>query len=290
MWAALAGCSSGSDTICRVGADCASGTCLPNGTCAEMTAPDGGRSGPDAGGAGGADASAGSCAPNHDGVITRGEFPVMAGESANFLVATDVTVDTAGTLGSDGTRHWDLSKQLSGDANVDVVLQPVAGSWFASSFSGATYATQLSQKSDLLGVFEINDSALLLRGIVSPKGGAARTELTYDPPVKVLVFPLTTKSTWSTDTSVSGVADGIPSAYSESYDSKVDAVGDVATPYGTFPVLRVQTSSVVTAAAVPVQSFSFVSECYGQVAEITSQNYETSTEFTDAAEVRRLAK
>jgi hypothetical protein len=37
------------------------------------------------------------------------------------------------------------------------------------------------------------------------------------------------------------------------------------------------------------KTYAFVAECYGTVATITSENYETSADFTKAAEVWRLA-
>jgi hypothetical protein len=36
-------------------------------------------------------------------------------------------------------------------------------------------------------------------------------------------------------------------------------------------------------------SHAFVTECYGTVATVNSQDNETTVDFTDAAEVRRIA-
>ena len=52
--------------------------------------------------------------------------------------------------------------------------------YFAGQAAGATYATKLSQTEDLLGVFELTDTRLLLRGVVSPEAGIYRTELVYE--------------------------------------------------------------------------------------------------------------
>ncbi len=281
-----AGCSSSPADTCTRDDQCASHFCRADGTCAPDV--DGAPGTPDAPGVTPDGAPLG-CTPNHDGMITRAELPLAAGQSAKFRIATNATVDTAGTLAPDGTHAWDLSASLSGDADQTVALESPAGAWWAADFPSASYATLLSSQQDLRGVFAIDDSGLHLLGIVSPTGGATKTELTYDPPVDVLRFPLTTTSSWTSSPTVSGTANGIPGAYSESYATKVDAVGTMKTPYGVFPVLRVavdftQTTTVV----VTHKTFAFVSECYGTVATITSQNYESTTDFTKAAEVWRL--
>jgi hypothetical protein len=64
------------------------------------------------------------------------------------------------------------------------------------------------------------------------------------------------------------------------------------TPYGTFPVLRIatdltRTSGVTTLATS--RTFSWNAECFGAVATVVSQDFETQQEFTNAAEVQRLA-
>jgi hypothetical protein len=282
-----AGCSSSPAETCTRDDQCASHFCMANGSCAPDV--DGAPGTPDASGPTPDGAPLG-CTPNHDGTITRAELPLAAGQSATFRIATGATVDTAGTLDTDGTHAWDLSAALSGDADDHVALESPAGAWWSADFPNASYATLLSSQQDLRGVFAIDDSGLHLLGIVSPAGGNTKTELTYDPPVDVLRFPLTTTSTWTSSPTVSGYANGVPGAYTESYATKVDAVGSMKTPYGTFPVVRVavdftQTTTVV----VTHKTFAFVSECYGTVATITSQNYETKSDFTKASEVWRLS-
>ncbi len=271
--------------------ECASGLCLADGTCA--AAPDGGDSGDGDTGDGGlpGDGSVASCRPNHDGVISRAEMPLAAGRTATFRVATDATVNTAGTLQAGGAHLWDLTGPYDGDSDVKLTLEPLSGAWFAADFTGATYTAPLSATQDLIGIFELTDSALLLRGVVSPEGGPTRTELTYDPPAVLLQLPLSPTSQWSTTSTVSGVASGVASYYSERYESRVDATGDLDTPYGTFPVLRVRTllTRTVGAAVITVRSFLFASECFGTVASVTSNQYESEVDFTSAAELRRLA-
>lgn len=287
--AALAACADGGARQCVDHSECASGLCLADGTCAPADADagpapaDADPSAPDTGVEG--------CSPNHDGTIARDEILLAAGRTATFRVATDVAVDTAGQLQSGGARAWSFAGPFTGDDDVEVELLPVSGTWYAATFPGATYATRLSATEELLGVFELTDTALLLRGVVSPQAGVGRTELTYDPPIVTLELPLSSSSSWETSSTVTGMASGVASFYSEAYQQQVDAIGTLDTPYGNFPVQRVKVdlTRTVGAAVVTLKSFLFVSECFGIVANVSSHEYETDDEFTDAAEVRRLA-
>ena len=89
---------------------------------------------------------------------------------------------------------------------------------------------------------------------------------------------------------VSGLALGVFSFYTERYQNRVDAVGTLVAPFGSFPVRRiaVDLTRTVGAAITTRRSFAFVSECYGTVATIASQDYETGAESTRAAELWRL--
>ena len=302
-------CDDGSPE-CRVGADCASGVCLSDGTCQEPDAgdadvpPDDG-TGPDADVAeddaseddaalddGTGDDGSLTCSPNDDWVLERSEVPIRAGLRANFAIAADVDVDTAGTTEADGSRVWDFSGSLTGDhLSLEELLAP-AGLWFADDFPAATYVSKLRDGEDLLGVFQATDDALLLLGVVSPEGGVFQTNLTYDPPVEVLHFPLAEGNTWTTEATIAGLSLGVASWYTETYVSRVDTHGTLETPYGSFDVLRVRVSldRVVGMMPTSYRSFLFVAECFGTVAAVHSDAGETEVEFTRAAEVRRLAR
>lgn len=323
LLAFFAGCS-GSTPECRVGADCVSGVCLSNGRCqppddgampdGDAGANDAGDAGsdggetaydasdgaPDAGGDeaadGGPDAGDGgdgmiTCTPNNDGEILRAEVPIRAGMHATFLIAADATVNTAGESRPDDTRRWDLTPSLAGDHSVLVELRPLTGLWFASEFPNATYAAQLRDDSNLLGVFEATDDALLLLGVASPQDDYSRTLLKYADPIRVLSFPLRLGAAWTSESVVSGQASGVYSYYYEKYENQVDASGELATPYETFPVLRIRVNLTRTVGAVVTtsRSFVFVTECFGSVAAIHSRDYESEVEFTRASEVRRLS-
>ncbi|MBN8609994.1 MAG: hypothetical protein J0L92_05390 [Deltaproteobacteria bacterium] len=298
----LAGCADGSGMACRVGADCASGVCNSDGTC--------GRSRPDSGAPDAAttvtpdaftpiasdagptpDTGVRVCTPNGDGTITREESPLRAGLYATFRIAEGATVDTVGTNVS-GERRWDLSGSFTGDHDERVELLAPAGAWWSGDYPLATYAARLSGSSDNLGVFQITDTALLLLGVVSPEDGVTRTNLENDPPVEVLRFPLAEGATWSTRTTVSGVAVGVIAAYTEEYTFVADGHGVMATPFGDVDVLRVRSELERTSGFATLdtrRTFAFVGECFGTVATITSESFETDSEFTRASEVRRLA-
>jgi hypothetical protein len=301
----VAACGDDAARECRVGADCASGQCSPDGQCVR----EGTASVPDGGGLDAApttdasvidatsDAALPGCTPNKDGTITREEVPIAAGLKATYRVGKSENVSTAGTPAGN-RRAWDFSAALASDVNVLIETQPLAGKWFAATFPGATYAAKLSERADVLGVFETSPGALLLRGVVSPADGSSKTELTYTPAVSVLKFPLTTGGAWTTDAKVSGTASGVDVLFApttEKYDSKVDAAGELKTPLGTFDVLRVNTlltrkvTTGLVTTTTTIRTFAFVTECYGTVATVTSADNEANEEFTTAAEIRRIA-
>jgi hypothetical protein len=281
-----AACGGGSSESCTIDSDCASGFCKADGTCGPAPA--------DASLQGDAtsDGSTLLCNPNHDGSITLAELPFMAGRMGTFRVTTDVSWDTAGTSSSNGSRAWDLGVQLAGDADRVMALGAPAGQWWSPLFASASYATELSIESELRGVFNVAGASLSLLGVVSPEGGAFRTELEYDPPATILGLPLTAGATWSSTSTVAGYAQGSPVAYTEKYESRVDQVGTMKTPYGEFPVLRVATVLTRTSGITTLltkRTFSWVAECFGPIATASSQDFASGAEFTDNAEIRRLA-
>ncbi len=284
---AIAACGGSSGATCTNDDQCPSHFCKADGTCGPGTVD-----APLGSDAGSGDGSSALCTPNHDGVISAAELPLAAGQMASFTIATNATWNTAGTSNTDGSRSWDLSGQLSGDMTSQIALAAPTGAWWAPDFTGASYATALSASSNLVGVFHLDATGLTLLGVVSPSGGTTKTELTYDPPARILALPFMAGQTWTTTSTVTGYAQGVPGTYSEKYDSLVDQVGTMKTPYGTFPVLRIATDLTRTSGVTPLLSnrtFSWAAECAGIVATVQSQSFETGAEFSDDAEVRRLA-
>jgi hypothetical protein len=301
------GCAASSGQTCTIGSDCPSGACAADGTCVPVGDDDaaggtggGGASTSSSGGAGGSSSSSsggsgqgggGLCPANGDEVIEESELVLEAGLSANLRVAQAATVDTAGSEQPDGSRIWDFTVSLSGDHAAVVETMALDGAWYADEFPSATYAARLTDADDLLGVYEVMPNKLVLLGVVSPDDGATRTELAYDPPVVVLDLPLSLGKMWTTNTTVSGLAQGVAAYYFEDYAFEVDTRGEAKTPLGDFDVLRVHSELVRTVGGFPttVQSHAFMSECFGTVASVTSEDHELEVEFTEAAEVRRLS-
>lgn len=230
------------------------------------------------------------CLPNNDGTIERSEVPVAAGLRATFKIATDASFDTRGTTAA-GVTTWDLSGELNNDGLEIVELKSLDGKWFEGTFPTAIYYSKISTTSELLGVFGATESALNLLGVVSAAEGFSKTELTYSPVVAALKFPLSESSTWTTNTTVSGTASGINSQYTEKYTSVYAGTGKLITPYGTFNVIRIRTNLERTLGflVTKIKTYSFVAECFGTVAVVRSKDNETAVEFTNAAEIRRLA-
>jgi len=314
---ALAACSPPSSPECRTGADCASGICTRDGLCAAAGTGGGSAQAGGSGAAGGSSTAGGAaiaggsgtaggsaaaggtggtggmsptCQPNRDGTITRAEVPLQAGLHATFKVATDVTFNSAPVMDG-GVPTWDFTTSLSGDHNVLAETQPLAGKWFENEFAGATYCTKLADDSPLLGIFEVKSDGLYLRGVADPMDGLYATRLSYNPPAKIIAFPLTAGATWSTSSTVSGLYNGVIWTQYEAYDSTADARGVAKTPFADFDVIRIKTrlTRTVGVAVNVTRSQAFVSECFGTIATLRSKLNETGSEFTDQAEVRRLS-
>jgi len=292
---AVAACSSDSGAIpCTMDDQCASHFCRADDTCAPLqNTPDGPAM--DSGSDMGSNGSGALCMPNHDGMIVQSELPLAAGSHANFLISTGLgsganTWNTAGSAAASNTRTWDITGVTGGTAQAITLAAP-AGAWWAGDFPDATYATVLSESSpSTLGVFHIDATGLTLLGVVSMSGGPSETELTYDPPAQILKLPFMAGSMWSSTSTITGLLSGVATGYSEEYDSTVDQVGMMTTPYGTFPVMRVATNLLRNSVG-DQRTFAWMAECFGSVAQVTSQAFPNPVptgEFDNPAEVWRI--
>ena len=79
----------------------------------------------------------------------------------------------------------------------------------------------------------------------------------YDPAVPIIPTPLAPSASWNVTSTVSGVAQGVAVYYTERYVSRVDAIGDAATPFGPFPVRRIAVDLTRTVGAVVTTRRSF---------------------------------
>lgn len=315
--AALAafGCAAGDE--CRFGAECPSGVCLPEGVCGEVMT-DAGDTPTDAGDvpvtdagvpvdgavptddaampdvdggavdAGATDAGAPSCGDGDDR-LTADELPLPLDVVIRQRVATDVSVDTHGTERTDGTRLWDFEGPYAGDVDQTAMRVSPAGAWYAADFPTATYVLPLSTQDELLGVFHLDGAGLTLLGVVSPSDGLTRTELTYDPPAPVWRFPLAPGASWDVTSTVSGLASGVTSVYTERWRVDVDATGQAGTPDGVRDVIRVNTRITRTVGALPTEyrRHSYVEPCVGTIAQVFADG--SGAEPTTATEIWRVA-
>ncbi len=250
------------------------------------------------------------CQPNNDGVIERDEVFFQPGLRATFKTSGPARFETAGTPAADGGRQWDFTAVLAGDTSRLVETKPLTGEWYESNFPDGGYVAELGQGSTLLGVFSTTNNALYLQGVVSPTASSTGTEMHYSPWVKVLQFPLQAGGSWGATSTVSGKYQGFTignAAFGtglpfqeENYTSTVDRAGDALTPYAntSFRALRVRTVMIRSTRVytlsqwmpiLTLRSFNWNAECFGTVATVTSTNNESSTEFADAGEVRRLS-
>lgn len=238
------------------------------------------------------------CVADNDGTIERDEIVFDTEADATYLVAQDVQVDTEGRRTEDG-RVWDYTSRREGDTETEVQLTPVDDQWFASKFPEAEFTMKLAGDSQELGVFKPTETALLLLGVVSPDGDGTHTEISYEPPIEILKFPLEKGETWRTESEASGLhavwSPVVRRSWNETYENEVDAEGTLKTPYGTMEVLRVRTrlereSEYWRVPLGTVRTFAFVTECLGTVATIRSDTGEDDVEFDQAEEFRRITK
>jgi hypothetical protein len=234
--------------------------------------------------------AASSCQLQRDDSISAGEYPIVVGNRARFRIATNATISSAGTTEPNNRRRWQFAGALSGDSDNEIELLTPQGAWWSSKFPTATYGAKLSSTSDLIGVFAASTSAISLLGVVSPTDGLTRTEIKYQSAIDVMRFPLINGETWSIQSSVSGLLNGVITAYSENYTFTADAQGTVETPYGAFPVLRLRTELTQTVGLLVTKrrTFGFIAECFGNVASMVSKDNPAAGELTSAAELRRL--
>lgn len=247
----------------------------------------------DAGSEAGPPVDSGRCVANNDGVLERGELAFVIG--ATVLYASndeDVVVDPVDVNGAtvEGQRVWNYAAARDTDRRVlDEVLSP-QGRWWSAFYPDATFATVIERSTQTLGVYRVSATALELLATVSSDAG--RTNLRFTPPVLVLRFPLRVGDAWEQSVNGAGTLNFTGFANVTRYANRVDTRGEVWTPAGRFPALRLNTeldqSVPLTIFRVTRRTYTFVSECLGVVARVASVDDDTSASFTRASEYRRL--
>lgn len=237
--------------------------------------------------------AAASCRGNGDGVIDRSEVLFVPGAEVRYRVnplGVGVVVNTAGMPGVGDARVWDFS---SADGEVVTLrLLDVSGQYFSGQFAGAQYAARLDPREPTLGVYRATDTAVQFLGAVS-ESASTRTMIKYDVPVELLRFPMRLNDTWSvTAMTVDSMVDGIPVASRDSYTMTVDAHGEVRLGALTFrDALRLRVELVQQFPAGMGRrriQYLWLTECYGEIARISSLDGQVALEFTTAQEFRRL--
>lgn len=233
------------------------------------------------------------CNPLGDGVVDRDEFPLRAGVAAHLAVASSevgLPVDLHGSE-CDAGRCWDFAGPRAGDHVEVTELLDVRGAWFEEDFPEASYASLLDAEQGWLGVFQLTDDELLLLGTASAEPNRMRT--TYDPPVALYRFPLRLGDEWTVQATQQGYMGWTPIYTEDEYRISVPAQGTLDTPLGSFRVLQVVAE---TEQSVPLTIFheahvlhTFLSECFGIVARVSSLDDEDEAFFERAARIERLA-
>lgn len=238
------------------------------------------------------------CVPNLDAQIDRSELKPAIGTPVRYVISPsgqDRAVDLAGTPNADGELVWDFTTDYADDQALTVTPASLEGKWYASSFPDGAFVTPFDREGGLETIGFVADSGFQLLGIASREEDPAegRTLLVYDPPITLLQFPAEVGQSFvSSGEIVNGLVRGLPYAGRDTYEVNIDAIGQIDLPQLTFEeVLRVRTKVTVEpavgAVAVRYQT-SFFSECFAEVARATSKDGESSPDFTEAAELRRL--
>ncbi|MDX9720199.1 MAG: hypothetical protein RBU37_05600 [Myxococcota bacterium] len=240
------------------------------------------------------------CVPNDDGRIDANELAPSLNVPASYAfspASQEQSIDLKGESLDEQRRRWSWNWSTENDQKVSITASSTKGKWFEALFPADAFAVPMDRDGATLGVYLHSSEAFELLGIVSaeenpPQG---KTQLIYQSPIVLYRFPMQSGDTW---VSVGEVHDGTfnglkPYAGRDTYVVKVDLVGEMILPQLTFSnVLRVQTQVTVQPAAglsVSTRQVSYIAECYGEVARVTSRLGESNEDFEVAAEIRRFA-
>ena len=238
------------------------------------------------------------CAPNQDGKIDANELVPALGINATYLVSpagTERTVDLAGQ-NRDGRLVWAYAADYADDRTLRIQATSLDGKWYAASFPGlaSAFTTPIDASGTTEGIYTHDDNGMYLHGIASrDPNPTTKTLFVYSTPITLYKFPLAPGGAWTTTGEVkNGFFSGLPYAGRDTYEVKVDAAGEIDLPdFILDQALRVRTKVTVAPAAgitsVQLQT-SYLFECLGEAARVTSKLNETNENFTTASELRRL--
>ena len=239
-----------------------------------------------------------TCVPNLDGKIEASELAPTFNVPVRFLVSPagkDQPIDLAPKTDSAGKLRWTYSVDSADDQAAEISAGPIQGKWYEGKFPGASFVSAFDAAGRTESIYAYDPSGIALMGLASrePDPPEGRTLLVYSTPVPIYKFPLTQGLSY---TSVGEIRNatlrGLPYAGRDTYEIKVDAVGQLELPDVIFTqTLRVRTKVTlepVAGQATTQLQTSFLFECFGEVMRATSKPGEKSEDFTVASEIRRF--
>jgi hypothetical protein len=239
-----------------------------------------------------------ACIPNLDGRIDANELIEATGVPVSYVVSPAGSlrpVDTAGSVNSAGQRRWDWSAASAQDQLATIQASQLTGKWYAARFERGQFVAPLDLGGRVEAIYRRDAEGFFLLGLASseeepPEG---QTIMVYDQPIALYRFPLEVGKQWtSVGNVVNGRFRGLPYAARDTYDIRVEAIGELRLPELIFDqALQVRTRATIAPAvgqSVTTQQISFLFECFGEVARATSANNEQEPFFTQATELRRL--
>jgi hypothetical protein len=242
--------------------------------------------------------SALACTPNLDGKIEASELAPVLDVPTQLLVSPSGVARTTSITPSvdpSGKNRWDYSVDYADDRAATLTATALAGKWYAASFPADAFVLPFDLGGAIEAVYRYDQNALSLLGLASTRENPpeGKTLWAYTTAVALYKFPLTPGSSYTVSSDVrNGTARGVPYAAKDTYEVKVDAAGRVDLPDLIFEqALRVRvkvTIAPVAGADIVQRQVSFLSECSGEIARITSVAGETAEDFTTAKEIRRL--
>lgn len=238
------------------------------------------------------------CVPNLDRRIDSSELREAIGVPVDLLVnpsGSTVSVNIAGEVNPSGERRWDFSRGAEQDEVATIEASALQGKWYASRFPQGQFVAPGDLSGRLENIYRRDEQGFYLLGVASseeapPEG---QTILVYEQPVLLYKFPLEVGQSWvSVGTSRDGKIRGLTYAGRDTYATKVEALGELELPDLSFEqVLMIRTRVTLepaVGASTSQQQISFISECFGEVARVTSAPGEEQEYFTTAVERRRI--
>ncbi len=239
-----------------------------------------------------------ACVPNLDGRIDASEARPAIGVSITYLVSpagAERAVDLPGIDLGNGRFRWDFATDYADDQAAKIVPAGVSGKWYQASFPPDAFVTPFDAAGSVENVLRQDDNALWLLGVASrdeapPEG---KTLMVYDSPVELMRFPVEPGGSFiSTGTIQKATLRGLPYAGKDIYEVSVDGSGEALLPSLTFTqVHRVRTRVTVApavGASTSRRQVSLFFECFAEVVRATSKPDEPESNFTTAAELRRI--